>query len=210
MKLRDYLPEIRHAVATVMADLHIEHDRASELRQEVEQLMAATESGYARVEAVASNLEEFDDDPMLATATYWETYFGVDKERYYKDEELQRTINALAAKEISLSALAGSLLQYAKQGIALQYGRQKHGCPDGRSIGSQAVSEVIWQARNQSIHWEDGAFKDPVENCFTRLAAEIHPEFGDFRDRNMAYDVVSYLGWRTFADFEADLVSLDL
>lgn len=209
MKLRDYLPEIHHAVETVIADLHSEHDRAVDLRAGVARLTEATRAGYAQAEAVARFSDELDDDPLLATAIHWDTYFGVDKKRYYKDQELQELTNSLAAKEISLSALAGSLLQYAKQGIALQYGRQKHGCPAGRSIGSQPLSEVIWQARNQAIHWEDGTFTPPVENCFNKLAAEVDPAFGDFKNRNLAYNVVTSLGWRTFADLERDLLSLD-
>lgn len=209
MRLRDYLPQIHHAVETVIADLHSEHDHVAKLRESVARLTEATHAGYAQAEAVAQFSDEWDDDPMLATAIHWDTYFGVDKDRYYKDQELQRLTNSLAAKEISLSALAGSLLQYAKQGIALQYGRQKHGCPAGRSIGSQPLAEVIWQARNQAIHWEDGTFTPPVENCFTKLAAEVNPVFGDYKIRNLAYDVVVTFGWRTFSDLERDLLSLD-
>ncbi|NDV13426.1 hypothetical protein [Crenobacter caeni] len=209
MRLRDYLPQIHHAVETVIADLHSEHDHVANLRESVARLTEATHAGYAQAEAVAKFSDEWDDDPMLATAIHWDTYFGVDKDRYHKDQELQQLTNLLAAKEISLSALAGSLLQYAKQGIALQYGRQKHGCPAGRNIGSQSLAEVIWQARNQALHWEDGTFTLPVENCFNKLATEVNPVFGDYKLRNLAYDAVVTFGWRTFSDLERDLLSLD-
>lgn len=209
MRLREYLPEIQNAVETVIADLHREHDRAAELREQVAKLTQATHAGYAQAEAVAQMSDDWDDDPMLATAIHWDTYFGVDKERYYKDGELQRITNSLAAREISVGALAGSLLQFAKQGIALQYGRKKQGCPAGRNIGSQGISEVIWQARNQASHWEDGAFASAVGSCFDKLAAEVHAKFGDYKTRNLAYDVISTLGWRSFSDLEQDLLSLD-
>lgn len=209
MRLRDYLPEIRTAAETVIADLHREHDHASELRAQVTQLTQATHIGYAQADAVAQMTDEWDDDPMLATAIHWDTYFGVDKERYYKDQELQRVTDSLAARELSVGALAGSLLQFAKQGIALQYGRNKKGCPSGRNLGSQGVSEVIWQARNQASHWEDGVFSTLVNECFDKLATEVDPRFADYKVRNLAYDVVSMLDWREFADFETDLLSLD-
>lgn len=209
MRLRAYLPEIRHAVETVIADLHSEHDRVTDLRARVERLVAATQAGYAQSEAVAMNSELFDDDPMLATAIHWDTYFGVDKERYYKDAELRSLTDSLAAKELSTSALAGSLLQYAKQGISLQYGRQKTGCPAGRNIGSQAISEIIWQARNQALHWEDGSFSQSVQDCFLKLAAEVDPIFAGYTGRCFAFDVVGLLGWRSFADLERDLLLLD-
>lgn len=209
MRLKDYLPEIRHAVETVIVDLHREHDHVSELREQVEVLTAATHAGYAQSESIAMISDVFDDDPLLATAIHWDTYFGVDKERYYKDQELRKLTDSLAAKELSTSALAGSLLQFAKQGISLQYGRQKTACPIGRNIGSQGIAEVIWQGRNQALHWEDGAFSKPVQDCFTALAAEIDPVFGDYANRCFAFDIVCLLGWKTFVDLERDLLLLD-
>ena len=213
MKLREYLPQIRQAVETVLADLHVEHDASQNLRNELAGLTAATRAEYERVESVArfsEALGEIDDDPLLATAMHWDTYFGVDKDRYYKDRELQRVTDVLAAKEVSLSALAGSVLQFAKQGIALQYGRNRTNCPPGRTIGTQSLSEVIWQGRNQALHWEDGQFSTAVEVCFTKLGNEIDRKLADYRTRNLAFDVVALvLGWRTFPDMERDLLTLD-
>lgn len=67
---------------------------------------------------------------------------------------------------------------------------------------------MIWQARNQSLHWEDGSFRPPVVACFTALASEVDQVFSNFRARNMAFDVIEMLGWRTIGAFETDLLSV--
>jgi hypothetical protein len=79
----------------------------------------------------------------------------------------------------------------------------------GKTVGSsQQLSEVIWQARNQALHWEAQNFHPPVVACFTALASEVDQVFNDFRTRNMALDVIDMLGWRTIDDFERDLLSV--
>ena len=83
-------------------------------------LTAATEDGYRRVEFLAMN-PELDDDG-LGTAIHWDTYFGPDKERYYKAAEVDDATQKLDAHMFSIAALAGSLLQFAKQGIDILHG----------------------------------------------------------------------------------------
>lgn len=185
VRIRDYLFQIQHAVDTVIEVLHREHDRVEEVREEVRRLTEATQGGYSHAEAASSLAADFDDDPLLGPSIGWETYFGVDKERFHKEKELEALGEALLARDLSVGALAGSLLQYGKQGISIQYGKYRKGCPAGRLIGSTSLSDVIWCGRNQALHWEDGSFNDEVTACFEKLAAEINPTFARYRTRSM-------------------------
>lgn len=207
MKISDYLQEIRHAVETVVAEIHREHELVETLQAELVRLTAATEEGYRRVEFLALN-PDLDDDG-LGTAIHWDTYFGPDKERYHKAAEVDEAIQKLEAHKLSIAALAGSLLQIAKQGIALRYGKERKGCPDGRVIAEMPLHEVIWQGRNQASHWEEGDFRRPVERCFQQLTESVDPVFGEYLNRSMAYEVVSILGWNSFDVFANDMKLLD-
>ena len=105
------------------------------------------------------------DDEGLGTAIYWDTYFGADKDRYYKKAGYDELVQRVDARQFSVAALSGSLLQYGKQGISLHYGKKRTECPDGRTVYGIPLSEVIWQARNQALHWEDGSFHEPTTKC---------------------------------------------
>lgn len=203
MKLPQYLAEISHAVATVLGELHAENQHLARARAELASLTAATEDGYRRAEFLAMNPDL--DDEGLGTAIHWDTYFGVDKDRYHKEKEAAQAAERVAARDFSVSALSGSLLQYAKQGLALEFGRQREGCPVGREIAGLPLHEVIWQARNQALHWEEGNFHPPTVRCFEHLAANVDPRFGEYRNRSMAYEVICLLGWKVSDDFIRDM-----
>lgn len=207
MEIANYLIEIEHAVSTVISEIYRESDLLAELQQELVKLNAATEDGYRRAEFLAMNPEL--DDEGLGTAIHWDTYFGPDKERFYKQSNHDEIELRLNAHELSIAALSGSLLQYAKQGISLQYGNKRAGCPQGRVIAGIDLHEVIWQGRNQSIHWEDGTFRKPTESCFQILAQNLDPVFNDYKNRNMAFDIVKALNWKTVDDFKNDMELLD-
>ena len=207
MKISDYLQEIQHAVETVIGEIHQEHQAVEALQAELALLAAATEEGYRRVEYLAMNPDL--DDEGLGAAHYWDTYFGPDKKRFHKASEAEDATQKLDAHKLSIAALAGSLLQFGKQGIALQYGKERKGCPHGRMIADLSLHEVIWQGRNQAIHWEEGSFGNPVEICFGQLANYANPVFNEYKNRNMAYEVVGLLGWISFNEFAEDLKLLD-
>ena len=206
MKIPGYLQEMQHAVETVIGEISREHQIVADLQAELAPLNAATEDGYSRAEFLARNPDL--DDEGLGTAIYWDTYFGVDKQRFHKAYELEEATQKLNAHRLSVAALAGSLLQYARQGIALQYGNERAGCPDGRIVAGMSLHEVIWQGRNQAIHWEEGGFRKPVIQCFERLAEQVGPVFDEYTDRNMAYEVIEVLGWKSFDNFATDLLLL--
>ncbi len=210
MTMEQYLSEITYALSTVLPTLWAENDEAERLHKDLHRHHAATQAGYQRAEALAIDAED-PDDVAMATGAHWETYWGPDRDRFYTAAELADVRQRMQVHAFSVSALAASVIQYAKQGIAIVHGVQKgdlSAVPAGRQVGSQALKDVVWQTRNQGLHWEDGTFRAKVDDCFAALARDLHTRFGDYRTRNMAFDVVEALGWRTFDDFAADMRTL--
>lgn len=206
MLITNYLPEVEHAVNTVLSELHTEHEHLARLKIELSALTAATDDGYRRADFLRMN-PDLDDDG-LGTAIHWDTYFGPDKDRHHKANDVGAAETRVTARSFSVAALSGNLLQYAKQGISLQYGKGRDGCPIGREIGGLPLHEIIWQGRNQALHWEDGAFHAKTTALFEHLAANVAPAFADYKTRSVAYDVITLLGWRTTDDFMRDMRSL--
>lgn len=203
MQLTAYLAEVEHAVRTVISAVHAEQEHLDRLRQELATLTEATYEGYRQADFLALNPDL--DDEGLGTAIHWDTYFGPDKERFHKAEAVVVGEEKVLARSFSVAALSGSLLQYAKQGLSLRYGTKRDGCPVGRELVQLPVHEIIWQGRNQALHWEVGEPHAPVVNCFDHLAANADPVFAEYKFRSLAYEIVSLLGWRTVEDFNRDM-----
>lgn len=182
-----------------------EHERYETLEAKLAALGAEIQDTDERIAWLQAN-PDLDDD-FLSTAMHWESYFGPEKEAFHADAEKLSLEALIAARKFSTDAQSGNILQYAKQGISLAH-RGISACPEGRHIGTLTLKDVIWQGRNQAIHWDEGKFTRPVHVVFEGLAEEIDAEFGAFTSRSMAFEVVSLLGWRGFPDFEGDLLSL--
>ena len=105
-----------------------------------------------------------------------------------------------------LSIIAGALLQIAKQGISFEYKSLSH-CPHGRIIGKESLKNIIWQGRNQAMHFEEGNYKKGVVDCFSNLEMEFGNRF-KLTDKNLAYDVLMLLGWESYGAYEQDMALL--
>ena len=206
MNLSNYLNEMEYAVSRVIEALWHEHGEAYALRREIEKLRRISAENYERAHFIQQNAEDADD-LMMGVGIHWDTYFGEDRNQHYKQKNLENLEASLTLREFSFSSLAGTLLQYAKQGLSASFGKPVN-WPDGRLIGTQHMKTVILEARNQSEHWEEGNPRTGVQQCFDTLAAEVDPDFGAYRKKNLAFEVVSHLGWRSYAEFRADLLSM--
>lgn len=197
--------ELEHAATQTIELIWFEHDVVTELEAKVQTLAAQTNDGYQR----AAAFQELDDpdDVMLGVGVYWDTYFGPDKQHFHASEEQQLALASLQVRDFSRSSLSGSLLQFAKQGISIVHSGLAV-CPNGRPIGSQYLKDVIWQGRNHALHWESGNPHQPVQDSFDALGSDIDPLFGNYRNRNLGFELVNYLGWRTYESFCNDLLSL--
>jgi hypothetical protein len=209
--IEDYLKETEFASTKTIESVWDDFKRSDELRNEIQQKSAIVEDEYNRSLAMQMYAED-PDDVMLGVGRYWANYFEADKEVYHKNKDLTDLTKSLAAREFSLNMLCGNLLENAKKGLSIIYGNPKD-WPPGKKIGSQDLSKVILLSRNQSIHIEeavkDGKFKNPeIQVCFEKLRDEVNPVFGDYLIRDLSLEIVTELGWKTFGNFEADLLTI--
>jgi hypothetical protein len=201
--MQQYLNDIEYAVTSIIHAIWQEQEAISKLDNEIIQLVKAADDKYQRAENIQQS--EDIDDYMIGVGLMWEAYFNEDKEAYYMDKKLKVNIQTYQTHEFAINSLSGSLLQIAKQGISMKHGGLQN-CPNGKNIGTQFLKNVIWQARNQAIHFEDGKFNPQVVACFDNLSIDIDPKFNRFRTSSMAYEVVELLGWKTFDDFKNDMM----
>ena len=209
--IEDYLKETEFASTKTIESVWDDFKRSEDLRNEIRHKSAIVQDEYNRSLAMQMYAED-PDDVMLGVGRYWANYFEADKEVYHKNEDLTDLTKSLAAREFSLNMLCGNLLEHAKKGLSIIYGNPK-AWPAGRKIGSQDLSKVILLSRNQSIHIEeaikDGKFKNlEIQICFEKLRDEVNPIFGDYLIRDMSLEIVTELGWKTFDNYRADLLTI--
>lgn len=203
MDMKTWLAETQHAYGSLIPLVWEEQRHFDEALQRLTELDAATEEGYGRAQA---SLNDFDDDEGLGTFNYWETYFGADKDRHHAAIATAERQQALEARAFARSSLASAVLQIAKQGISVVHGGL-HAGPNGREILGVHLKDLIWQARNQAMHWEDGKPHKAVIECFDKLA-QADSMFASYAERNLAFEVIMHLDWHDIAAFEADLLEL--
>lgn len=211
MTIDNYANEMEFASSSLMNSIWDSFNRAEQLKKEIEKESARVQQEYNRALAMQHYAED-PDDVMLGVGRYWENYFGADKELYHKNNEFVDLTQLLAARELSIATLSGNLLEHVKKGLSLIYGNPRN-WPTGRMVGSQALSKIVLEARNQSAHYDEakrrGGFSKPdVGNCFMLLQQEFDPVFADYINRDMSFDVIKVLGWTSYQNFKADLVSL--
>ncbi len=207
LTMTQYLAEIEYSARNILEITWRDHDEAHRLAHEVNALTKATRAGYQRAGALAMNAEDADDVAMAAGA-HWDTYFGIDKERHAAKGDYDELAGRLQARNFSTASAAGAVLQHAKQGVSIVHGGPAS-CPEGRMVTtSQSLKNLIWQGRNQAIHWEEGSLSQKVVDCFDALANEHYRGFADVYVRSLAFDVLRLLGWRNWEAFHDDLLSL--
>ena len=114
--------------------------------------------------------------------------------------------------ETALASICGALLQVAKQGMSQRHKKIQKYPNTGRMIGSQCLATVVWQARNQSSHFEEGNnnLSKWVKTCFKELENDIGPQFSfqGYPKKNMAWEIVKELEWTKYYIYQMDMESL--
>tara|TARA_R110000803_G_scaffold49331_5_gene102548 strand:- start:1346 stop:1990 length:645 start_codon:yes stop_codon:yes gene_type:complete len=131
------------------------------------------------------------------------------KDRDAIEAQIGTLKSVILNRKMALQSLSGALLQIAKQGISIAHGRLG-ACPDGRMIGQSKLKEVVWQARNQSLHYEERRLWKPVLDLFNQMVADFDDRFSlvIYPNKNMAEDVIDVLGWIEYSRFESDMLML--
>lgn len=201
--MSDYLREIRYAVEHIMPTLWHERSELSDLEGKAKAAAARATAEYHRANSIMLNAED-PDDFMMGVGAHWDSYWGPDKDAHYLSQDADQIRARIDARTFSTSALAGALLQYAKQGMSAVYGKPGN-WPEVRKVGDIALPVIIRHGRNQAMHWEEGNPNTDVVECFEKLA-RVDPVFSKYRERSLAMEVVELLGWKEYADFERDLL----
>jgi hypothetical protein len=206
MTIPEYLDEIAFAAGRIISTLWADHDHLLRIQTQISAMQELVEDGYRRADFLQTIAED-PDDVAEGVGMRFETYFGVGKELSSKEHIGKKLQEQIAARSFSIDSLASALLQQAKQGISIAHGNLGD-CPNGRLIGTQPLKTVIWQARNQALHWEDRTFNQSVHQCFDALANDIDPMFADYTQRCMAFDILELFAWKNVESFRHDMLSL--
>lgn len=147
--------------------------------------------------------EDFSDAYVMAA-------FARSAKAAQEVEQLKFEVAALQASigthQHSVQAIAGAVLQIAKQGISLVH-RGLSFAPSGRSVGSLSIRDIIWQARNQCMHYEEGKYNPPVIAVFSTLEKEQGHQFSLLMHpkQNRAKQVLDLLGWKDYGAYLLDM-----
>jgi len=195
--MHSYLIQTEYAVHSLIELIHKETNKLNGLLMEKNKLKKHYDVLYQRFLG-----QELDPDANYSDAQIMQAY--IQQYKYYESHFLPviRAIKEkqddIAAKEESLKALSGALLQIAKQGISIVYQRLEN-APNGRLIREQPIKNIIWQARNQSMHFEEGRYSTHVRECFEQLNIPLANE-------NLAREIIELLGWNCYENYYSDMV----
>ncbi len=155
----------------------------------------------------SSDLNEDFSDAYVMAAFGRAARAGQEAERL--QIEVAKLQASVGAHQQATQAIAGAVFQIAKQGISLVHG-SPDAAPTGRTIGSLAIRDIIWQARNQSMHYEEGAFKKSLIDFFATLEIEQGSQFSlaMHAKQNRAKQVLDLLGWPSYAAYMQDMQEL--
>lgn len=147
--------------------------------------------------------DDFSDAYVMAA---FERMARAAVEAHGLQQQLASLQASIGTHQQAIQAIAGSILQVAKQGISIVHGGLP-GAPEGRKIGSLPIRDIIWQARNQALHFEEGTYNPPVVQLFGTLTAEQGPSFSLALHvrQSRAKQVVDLLGWSTYDTYVQDM-----
>lgn len=154
-----------------------------------------------------SDLNDDFSDAYVMAAFARAARAGQDLERVKSEVAIIQA--SIGTHQHSVQAISGSILQIAKQGISLVHGGLET-APPGRMVGSLTLRDIIWQARNQTLHYEDGTYRKSASELFGTLEREQGPQFSltTYAKQNRAKQILDLLGWTSYEAFISDMQTL--
>lgn len=201
----DYIAETKFATENLFKLSFHEQDLLTKMKQQQIQIEAELRD-LCNASGFLSLNPEMDDEG-IGQAALLEAHFDVEP----KLADVRRRVAEIAARidarTFARATLCGNVLQIARQGISMVH--KGLGGPVGRLIGTQALHDVVWQARNQTLHYEDGRCHQPVATRFEALAIDLNNQaFLEYNSKNLAYEVLVLLKWDTYEQYQIDLRTL--
>lgn len=203
--MNQYLIDTKFAAESLIVAIYDEEMRLEEMNAKLSYLKQKHDFLYADFSSSDMN-EDFNEfqvqDKFVKMAK-------VKQEGDILENEIKILNTSISNKKISIDSLSMSLLQIAKQGISTVRNTLSN-CPSGRNIGSEILKNVIWQARNQAIHCEEGNPHPPVKQCFSNLTNDFGVNFDITINptHNKSKEVIDLLKWKEYKNYELDMISL--
>lgn len=126
--------------------------------------------------------------------------------------KLASTDRGVKVCDQSINIVAGTILQIAKQAIAIRHGPKRLHCTkEGRLISGTCVRDLIWLGRNQAMHFEDTHPDCSWFKLFNTLNMYYAPLFSltpPFESRAMA--ILDLLGWLRYEQYTSDMRDLGI
>lgn len=205
-----FLQNTEFAARKLFEGISWELRKVSQLENEINQLMASAEDFRSLADKTA---EEFEkginvEHTELASKLYIVRAAWAKTDANSKRTELTELLLEVKDKELSISTLAGAVLQMAKQGISIAYNYPER-APRVRRIAGIELAEIIWQGRNQAMHFEC-AITPAVEQVFKSLESTFGSRFSltSNPNRNMAWYVLEVLEWFSYEKYASDMTEL--
>jgi len=203
--MKKYLEEVEYAASSLIELIWSDFEKLEECSDRLKTLTAEFDVKYQIFLA-----NEFHPTANFYHAQMAKAHEGVAKPKAELEKEIADVSESIDAKSASIATLSGALLQIAKQCISLKYGKPPN-APAGGNIDGVLIKEIIWEGRNQSIHYENPKeISDNVVTLFSKLDALRDDGISwDARSQtNFAFEIVQFLGWREYSDFEQHLKSI--
>jgi hypothetical protein len=205
--------EAEHFLETCgLAVLHL-YKQIPDLRRERERLANRIKDLEEHCKRVRSNafvsIPYDPDDPDQPTA-YQKIVWAPLKDHESELQELERKrarfLVELGATEESSTALAGAVLQIAKQVLSYRFMGKPGNLNGEKMIGSQCITEVIWEGRNHALHYETGSPYLRVKQMLKTLGDDFNITFDS--DQNNSLAILDLLGWKDATAVLSDLHAL--
>jgi hypothetical protein len=192
--MNQYLVDTRYAVENLFILLYREHEHLDQALESEKSMRLAEKDLFEGMQK-----SSFTPEGIIDLYGYHDA-----AERFKTDAT--NIVKKVATIDASLHVIAGSILQIAKQGISAVH-KKLSICPSGRIIGNESLKNIIWQGRNQAMHFEDGNYHPQTITCFKNLEFAFGSKFL-LGQKNLALEVIEILGWKKYLDYENDMKTL--
>lgn len=207
----DYLLDTEY-ISKKLIELVVETEKKNDIMQKSKEGRKEVNDKYQEF-ALAKSLDERTEkrDETISSLISFDEKHEKDGIRYMDVVEIAKYTDSEMAVYHALGVISSALLQIGKQGISIVHGADKYDCfSQGRkTFGSATLLDVIWEGRNQSIHYEDRDFSEGVDLCFAALI-DRDSVFKNYKKGvNLAYHLIKLLEWDKYEEYRVDMLSLD-
>jgi hypothetical protein len=208
--MHPYLVHTGHATEHLFEGIFREERLLTDLQRRL-----ASATPYARMltrssEGFLSHNYPNDDEEGIGQLRAMEAW-DARNETSKLENSIEELNAAVAGKEEAMLALCGAVLQIAKFGITAKSGPNKgklNVSKPGRLINGLRIEEIIWAARNQSMHHESAPTHQNTKAVFDHLFAVHGPRFDASKGKDLSRDVLNLLDWSEVEKYEGDMEML--